>query len=59
MPLIEKRGITLLGVTISGLEDGEQLELALDGHDPQVLDSTVDDVRERFGTDAVKRAKLL
>ncbi len=59
MPMIEKRGITLLGVTISGLEEGEQLELALDGHDPQVLDATVDDVRERFGTDSVKRAKLL
>ncbi len=59
MPMIEKRGITLLGVTISGLEGGEQLELAVDGHDPQVLDATVDGVRERFGTDAVKRAKLL
>ena len=59
MPMIDKRGITLLGVTISGLDGGEQLELALDGHDPQVLDATVDDVRERFGTDAVTRAKLL
>jgi DNA polymerase-4 len=59
MPMIEKRGVTLLGVTISGLERGEQLELPLDGHDPQVLDATVDDVRDRFGTDAVKRAKLL
>jgi DNA polymerase-4 len=59
MPVIEKRGVTLLGVTISGLERGEQLELPLDGHDPQVLDATVDDVRDRFGTDAVKRAKLL
>ena len=59
MPMIEKRGVTLLGVTISGLERGEQLELPLDGHDPATLDATVDDVRERFGTDAVKRAKLL
>jgi DNA polymerase IV len=59
MPMIDKRGVTLLGVTISGLDGGEQLELPLDGHDPQVLDATVDDVRERFGTDAVTRAKLL
>jgi len=59
MPVIEKRGITLLGVTISGLDGGEQLELAVDGHDPQVLDAMVDGVRKRFGTDAVKRAKLL
>lgn len=59
MPLIHKRGITLLGVTISGLEGGEQLELPLQGHDPAALDATVDDVREHFGTDALTRAKLL
>lgn len=59
MPMIDKRGVTLLGVTVSGLDGGDQLELPLDGHDPALLDATVDDVRERFGTDAVTRAKLL
>ena len=58
-PMIDKRGITLLGVTVSGLDGGEQLELPLEGHDPAALDATVDDVREQFGTDAITRAKLL
>ena len=57
--MIEARGITLLGITITNLE-GErgalQLELPVDGPGRSyALDEAVDEVRERFGTDAMRR----
>ncbi len=58
-PAIESRGITLIGVAVSGLHDAAQLELPLDGADNAALDLVLDEVRERFGTDAVTRAGLL
>jgi DNA polymerase-4 len=60
-PLIEQRGLTLVGITIGGLEhaNGVQLALPLDGHDEDALDSVLDDVRERFGTAAIQRAALV
>ena len=62
-PLIEEKGCTLLGVTISGLVDGrsQQLELPLfphDVHEPG-LDAALDRVRDRFGTASVTRAVLV
>jgi DNA polymerase-4 len=60
-PLIERQGLTLVGVALGNLEDNSAIQLAmpLDGYLPSALDLTVDDVRERFGTDAIKRAVLL
>ena len=61
MPLIEHQGLTLIGVALSNLEDEGAVQLAL-AFDPQrasALDGAVDDVRERFGTDAITRAVLL
>jgi DNA polymerase IV len=59
-PLVERRGITLVGITICGLEHGSlQLTLPLDGRDGDALDATLDDVRDRFGTAAITRAVLL
>jgi DNA polymerase-4 len=59
-PLVQRRGITLVGVTIAGLQRGDlQLTLPLDGRDAGALDATLDDVRERFGTAAITRAVLL
>ncbi|WP_243060579.1 DNA polymerase IV [Nocardioides sp. SR21] len=62
-PLIEARGCTLLGITISGLTDGrsQQLELPLW---PEVdhetgLDAALDRVRDRFGSTSVTRAVLV
>ena len=60
-PLIERQGLTLLGVALANLEDAGAVQLAL-AFDPQrasALDGAVDDVRERFGTDAITRAVLL
>jgi DNA polymerase IV len=61
-PLIRARGVTLLGITISNLEDargGVQLELPLEGWRREALDRALDEVRERFGVDAVTRATLV
>ena len=62
-PLIEERGCTLLGVTISGLVDGrsQQLELPLfpeDVHETG-LDAALDRVRARYGGSVVTRAALV
>lgn len=61
MPLIECRGITLVGVAVSNLEDGRTIQLALplDRHSSDALDIAIDDVRARFGTSAITRAVLL
>ena len=58
MPLIRRRGLTLVGVTVANLEDtGAQLALPLDPY--VALDAALDEVRDRFGSDAVTRAVLL
>jgi DNA polymerase-4 len=57
-PTIEHRGITLVGVALSNLEDSGRGQLALDDR-TATLDSTLDELRERFGTDAITRAVLL
>jgi DNA polymerase-4 len=61
-PLIKRRGVTLLGVTISNLEDargGVQLELPLEGWKREALDAALDELRERFGVDSITRATLV
>jgi DNA polymerase-4 len=57
---VERRGLTLLGVTVTNLaRDDGQLELALDGAPRAAVDAVVDDVRRRFGTRAVQRGTLV
>jgi DNA polymerase IV len=60
-PLIERRGITLVGVSVANLDDGRsvQLVLPLEGRDPDALDAALDEVRARFGSSAIVRAVLL
>ena len=59
-PLIAAHGLTLLGLSLTNLrdDDGAQLELPLDGR-PVVLDEALDDVRDRYGARAIRRAVLL
>jgi DNA polymerase IV len=61
MPLITSRGITLLGVTLGNLEDGRAIQLALplEHTRTSALDAAVDDIRDRFGSDAITRAVLV
>ena len=60
MPTIERRGITLLGVTVGNLAAGAvQLTLPFDSADGGALDAVLDDVRNRFGPAALTRAALL
>jgi DNA polymerase-4 len=61
MPMIRDRGITLVGVTLTNLSSDEAIQLALPLHGRRngSLDETLDAVKERFGSDAIKRAVLL
>jgi DNA polymerase-4 len=60
-PMIAERGITLLGVALANLDDGDvtQLELPFGRRSGNALDEVLDDVRERFGGDALGRAVML
>jgi DNA polymerase IV len=59
MPMIERQGITLLGVALGNLEDDWAIQLALPFDRTSALDATLDEVRERFGSGAITRAVLL
>lgn len=59
-PLIESRGLTLVGIAIGNLDDESlQLELPFDERNLAALDSALDGVRDRFGSSSVTRAVLL
>jgi DNA polymerase IV len=59
MALIEERGVTLIGLSLSNLvEDGAgQLDLPVDRR--RGLDQALDTVRDRYGADVITRAVLL
>ena len=59
MPMIERQGITLVGLSLSNLEDDDAIQLALPLDRHRALDATVDAVRDRFGSAAITRAVLL
>lgn len=60
MPAIERRGITLVGISVANLDgdDAVQLVLALD-RDTDPLDDALDEIWERYGSKAVTRGVLL
>ncbi|HZQ82210.1 MAG TPA: DNA polymerase IV [Gaiellaceae bacterium] len=60
-PLIDERGLTLIGVALTNLTDDLpfQLELPFVTNARAELDATLDEIRERFGSTAVMRAVLL
>ncbi|MGV9673862.1 DNA polymerase IV [Nocardia sp. NPDC003482] len=61
MPLIRERGITLIGLALTNLEDADSVQLALplDERPEATLDTTLDRLRDRFGAGTVTRAALL
>src|SRR5262249_58083126 len=60
-PLIEHRGLTMIGLAVANLgnDDVVQLVLPFDRYAGGALDAAVDGVRQRFGTSAVTRAVSL
>jgi DNA polymerase-4 len=62
-PMIERQGLTLVGISVGNLDDDATVQLALPfdrgrgGADG--LDAAVDGVHDRFGSTAVTRAVLL
>jgi DNA polymerase-4 len=59
--MIQAGGITLIGVTLSNLGDDRDIQLALpfDRRPVDAVDTALDEVRDRFGSSAIKRAVLL
>jgi DNA polymerase-4 len=60
-PLIRERGLTLVGLSLTNLENEVPLQLPLPfaGQHDVSLDVALDVIRDRFGADAVQRAVLL
>jgi DNA polymerase IV len=61
MPLIDKQGITLLGIALGNLDDDGAIQLAFPfGRERErALDAVLDDIHDRFGSAAITRAVLL
>ncbi len=57
-PMIEERGLTLLGASVGNLENeaAEQMALPFERGDAAVLDTTVDAIRDKFGGASLTRA---
>ena len=59
MPIIERQGLTLIGISLSNLENDDAVQLALPLDRQRALDATLDTVRDRFGSEAITRAALV
>jgi DNA polymerase IV len=61
VPMIERDGLTLIGLALGNLEDDGAVQLALpfDAQRAIALDAALDSVRERYGSTAITRAVLL
>jgi DNA polymerase IV len=59
-PMIEGRGLTLVGVALTNIEDGGATQLSLPfSRSADALDAVIDELRERYGTEAITRAVLV
>jgi DNA polymerase IV len=60
-PLVEREGLTLVGIAVGNLESSPPVQLALRfrRQDGTELDAALDAIRDRYGTSAVTRAVLV
>ncbi len=58
-PMIERRGLTLIGIALANLADNRAVQLVLPFDHRRELDATIDAVHERFGAAAITRGVLL
>jgi DNA polymerase IV len=60
-PIIEREGLTLVGIAVANLDDARAVQLALPFRRAggNALDTALDEVREKFGSKAVTRGTLL
>ena len=59
-PLIERRGITLVGLSLTNLESADRVQLCLmDDWRPEALDAALDEVRDRYGSRSITRGVLV
>jgi DNA polymerase-4 len=59
MPMIERRGLTLIGIALTNLYDRGAVQLMLPFNRSRDLDAVVDRVRDRFGSKAITRGVLV
>jgi DNA polymerase-4 len=57
--VIERRGLTLIGIALTNLCDANAIQLALPFDRTAGLDRTLDELRERFGSGAISRGALV
>ena len=58
-PLIERRGLTLIGVTLANLADEGAVQLTLPLDRARNLDAALDGIRDRFGSASLTRGVLV
>jgi DNA polymerase-4 len=59
MPIIERQGLTLIGIAVGNLDGSGAVQLELPFDRQRALDAALDSVRDRFGSAAITRAVLL
>jgi DNA polymerase-4 len=57
--LIERNGLTLVGVALTNLENSQGVQLRLPFASGPELDATLDQIRDRFGASAITRGGLV
>jgi DNA polymerase-4 len=58
-PIIERRGLTLIGIALANLSDRGAVQLVLPFDRARDLDAVLDSVRDRFGSGAITRGVLV
>ena len=59
LPMIDRRGLTLIGIALTNLADQGAIQLVLPFDRTRELDITLDRVRDRFGSAAITRGVLV